>query len=74
VLIISPIRSELRKIIKDDRYIATCDDLEEIKQKLENLIVDRLSSNGPVDSFGDYFSDENFKVLLDKILFSSDGA
>lgn len=71
VLSISPIRSELRKIIKDERFIATCDDKEEIKQKLEYLIVDRLRSNESVDSFGDYFSDENFKLMLDKVLFES---
>jgi len=71
VLSISPIRSELRNIIKDKKFIAACDNREEIKQKLENLIVDRLSSNEPVDSFGDYFSDENFKVMLDKVLFES---
>jgi hypothetical protein len=71
VLSISPIRSELRKIIKDEKFIATCDNKEEIKQKLENLIVDRLSSNAPVNSFGDYFSDQNFKVMLDKVLFQS---
>lgn len=71
VLSISPIRSELRKIIKDQRFIATCDNKEEIKQKLENLIVNRLSSEETVDSFGDYFSDENFKIMLDKVLFES---
>lgn len=69
VLSISPIRSELRKIIKEEKFIAACDDKEEIKHKLEYLIVNRLSSNEPVDSFGDYFSDENFKILLDKVLF-----
>ncbi|MBX9807987.1 MAG: hypothetical protein K2X95_09345 [Flavobacteriaceae bacterium] len=71
VLCISPIRSELRNIIKDKRFIASCNDKEEIKQKLENLIVNRLNSNEPVDSFGDYFSDENFKIMLDKVLFAS---
>jgi hypothetical protein len=71
VLSISPIRSELRKIIKDEKFIAACDDKEEIKLKLENLIINRLSSNEPVDSFGDYFSNENFKKMLDKVLFES---
>jgi hypothetical protein len=74
VLSISPIRSELRKIIKDQKFIATCDDKEEIKQKLENMIISRLSSNEPVDSFGDYFSDANFKKMLDQVLFESEKA
>lgn len=74
VLSISPIRSELRKIIKDEKFIAACDDKEEIKLKLENLIINRLSSNEPVDSFGDYFSNENFKMMLDKVLFESNEA
>lgn len=71
VLSISPIRSELRKIIKNEKFIATCDNKEEIKQKLENLIINRLSSNETVDSFGDYFGDMNFKEMLEKVLFGS---
>ena len=68
ILSISPERSEMRRIIKDAQYIASCDDKEEIKIKLENLIVNRLNSDEAVYSFGDYFSDENFKVMLDKVL------
>lgn len=69
VLSISPERSEMRRIIKDDQYIASCTDQEEIKQKLEKLIVNRMNSAEAVYPFGDYFSDENFKKILDKILF-----
>ncbi|MFV5692440.1 hypothetical protein ACM55K_10500 [Flavobacterium sp. LT1R49] len=69
ILSISPERSEMRRIIIDDKYIASCTDKEEIKQKLENLIVSRMDSNEAVYPFGDYFSDENFKVMLDKVLF-----
>ena len=69
ILSISPERSEIRRIITDNQYIASCTDKEEIKQKLENLIVNRLSSNELVYPFGDYFNDENFKVMLDKVLF-----
>lgn len=68
VLSISPLRSELREVIKEEKYIADCTNKEEIKQKLENLIIDRFNSNKPVYPFGDYFSDENFKLMLDKVL------
>ena len=65
---ISPPRSEMRMIIKDNRYITTCTDKEEIKQKLEALIIQRLNSTEPVYPFGDYFSDENFIKTLNTIL------
>ena len=68
ILSISPERSEMRRIINDPQYIASCNDKEEIKQKLENLIVGRMNSNVSVYPFGDYFGDENFKKMLDKVL------
>lgn len=68
ILSISPERSEMRRIITDQRYIANCNDKEEIKQKLENLIINRLKSEEPVYPFEDYFSDANFKKMMDKIL------
>ena len=71
ILSISPERSEMRRILTDPKYIAHCHDKEEIKQKLEVLIVDRLNSDAAVFPFGDYFSDENFKELLDAVLFDS---
>jgi hypothetical protein len=71
ILSISPERSEMRRIIKDNKYIASCTDKEEIKQKLECLIINSMNSNEEVYSCGDYFSDENFKVMLDKVLFES---
>lgn len=69
LLSLSPERSEIRRIIKDKQYIASCNDKEEIKQKLKNLIDNRMHSNEEVYPFGDYFSDENFKIYLDAILF-----
>jgi len=71
ILSISPERSEMRRIIIDNKYIATCNDKEEIKEKLENLIINRMNSDEVVYPFGDYFSDENFKVSLDKVLYES---
>jgi hypothetical protein len=71
ILSISPERSEMRRILTDNQYIASCNDKEEIKRKLENLLVKRMNSEEPVYPFGDYFSDENFKLMLDMILFES---
>lgn len=68
ILSISPERSEMRRIITDIQYIASCTDKEEIKQKLESLIVNRMNSDEAVYPFGDYFYDENFKVMLDEVL------
>ncbi|MES2804255.1 MAG: hypothetical protein V4652_01705 [Bacteroidota bacterium] len=68
ILCISPERSEMRRIIMDDKYIASYSDKEEIKQKLENLMVDRMNSNEAAYPFGDYFGDENFKKMLDTVL------
>jgi len=70
ILSISPKRSEMRRIIKDQQYIADCEDKEEIKQKLENLIVKRLNSNEPVYPFGEYFCDKTFKKMLNAVLNS----
>ena len=68
ILSISPERSEMRRIIKDQQYIASYSDKEEIKQKMENLIEGRMNSNEVVYPFGDYFGDENFKLMLDEVL------
>ncbi|WP_291128876.1 hypothetical protein [Flavobacterium sp. UBA7682] len=68
VLSISPQVSELRTIIKDEKYIATMDDKKEIQDKLEQLILSRIKSDEPVYPFGDYFSDANFKLRLNEIL------
>jgi hypothetical protein len=68
ILSISPKRSELRNCIIDQKYIAAMDNKEEIKFKLEQLIINRMSSNEEVFPFGDYFSDKNFKKCLDDIL------
>lgn len=71
ILSISPERSEMRRIISDQKYIANCMNKEEIKQKLENLIINRMNSDEKVYPFGDYFSDDNFKEMLDKVLVSN---
>jgi len=68
VFCLSPERSELRDIVKDERFIANMNDKEEIKQKLEGLIQLRLKSDETVYPFGDFFSDGNFTKSLNKIL------
>lgn len=68
ILCIAPDKSEMRLLVKDEKYIASYKDLEEIKLKLKSLIDDRLISNSPVFPFGDYFSDGNFKLMLNEIL------
>jgi hypothetical protein len=68
VLAISPERSEMRRIIYDEQFIASFNDKEEIKLKLENLIINRLNTDEPVNPFVYYFLNENFKVMLDKVL------
>ena len=68
LLCISPETSEMRVIIKDERYIANNNNKEEIKLKLKNLIENRLNSNDPVYPFGDYFSEENFKQKTSQLL------
>ena len=68
VLILAPKVSELRSIVKDEKYIATYSNKVEIKEKLKNLILDRLNSNVEMSVFGNYFSDINFKNQLNQIL------
>ncbi|QBN19862.1 glycosyltransferase family protein [Flavobacterium nackdongense] len=68
IFVLAPERSEIRSILKEDQFIASYSDPKEIKNKLENLIVDSLNSIKPVSPFGDYFGDENYKILLDKVL------
>jgi glycosyltransferase involved in cell wall biosynthesis len=71
VLSLSPEKSELRRIIKNEKYIATCSDSNEIKHKLESLIKDRMNSKSEVSPFGDYFGDANFKSMIEKLISNS---
>ncbi|MDT0645309.1 hypothetical protein RM545_01290 [Zunongwangia sp. F260] len=69
VLVISPGRSELRRILKNDsRYIADMNLVEDIQFKLKNLILINLQNSEPVYPFGNYFSDANFLKQVDAIL------
>ena len=72
ILVLSPHRSEIKAIIKDEAFVANYDNKEEIKTKLENLIINRLNDELYINPFGDYFSDENFKLMLDKIIKGKD--
>jgi hypothetical protein len=68
ILALLPTVCELRSIVKDDRFIATSKDQNEIKTKLEILILNLLNKDEVVSPSADYFSDENFKLMLDKVL------
>jgi len=68
ILALSPQRSEIRGLVEDQKYIATMDDKNEIKNKLKILIEERLNSDVEVFPFGDYFSDGNFRKMLDEVL------
>jgi len=70
-LSISPQRSEMRTEIKNEKFIATHNNRLEIKEKLTVLIEEAFKSIKQRDKiFGDYFSDENFKKMLDKVFLS----
>jgi hypothetical protein len=68
ILALLPEVCELRSIIKNKNYIAKSNDKEDIKKKLEALIMNRMNSLEAVYPFGDYFSDENFEKRLSVIL------
>lgn len=68
VLCVSPPKSELRSIIKEDAYIADMNSVADIKTKLKRLIENRLVSQEPVFPFGDYFSVDSFEKYLNRIL------
>lgn len=69
ILVMSPERSELRRIIKNHpKYIADMNDIQEIRFKLENLILDLMDKKEIESPFDDYFSDKNFKKSLDNII------
>lgn len=69
VFVIAPPRSEMRRFI-NEKYIASYSDKKEISQKLEFLISNRLKGEEMLNPFGSYFSDVNFKSVMDEILFT----
>lgn len=68
VFSLSPSSSEMRNIVKDERFIANYNNKEEIKNKLENLIFGSLNDVKYSNPFGDYFSDERFKKFVDEVI------
>jgi len=66
VFALLPLECELRKIIKNENYIAASNNSVEIKEKLQNLI--EIFSNATLENpFEDYFSLEQFKNKLEII-------
>lgn len=68
ILVLSPIRSEIRSIIKDEKHMANGENKDEIKSKLKELIIRILNNEKYINPFMDYFSDEKFKIKLEEIL------
>lgn len=68
LLSLSPLRSELRSIIRSEKYLANCSDKPEVKEKLEKLIFDCLEKPVHTNPFGDYFSDARFKENMNIVL------
>jgi len=68
IICISPEKSELRKIIVDKRCIANMGNIEDIKDKLDVLINNRLTTNEKFNVFGDYFCEKKFEQNLNLIL------
>lgn len=67
-LCLSPITSEMRRLLKEDNYIAKCNDKGEIKEKLKMLILNSSNEIKVDESFKKYFSRENFHLKLNNIL------
>ena len=61
-----PSECELRRILKDDDFVATSNDFVQIKEKLRQLI-ENFSTERFANPFENYFSLENFKRNLENI-------
>jgi hypothetical protein len=68
-LCLSPAISEMRRLVHDPAFVATCDDREEIMQKLESLIVSISEEKiYKEDPFRGYFKERTFNSKLEQIL------
>lgn len=68
-LCLSPEISEMRRLLHEHKFVASCDDRDEIIQKLENLIEMVLKNKEfNQDPFKGYFGEENFSLRLQEIL------
>lgn len=68
ILALLPNSCELRNIISNEKFIAKSNDILDIQNKLKNLIMN-FDKMEKVNPFRDYFNDENFKKMLDVILY-----
>ncbi|WP_423818467.1 hypothetical protein V5739_12695 [Salinimicrobium sp. TIG7-5_MAKvit] len=68
-LCLSPATSELRRLVHEPVFVATCDDGEEIIQKLDHLINSVFQKKEfKEDPFKGYFNEKNFNNRLKAIL------
>ena len=66
--ILAPAKSELRSLLIESQYIANYDNPTEIKQKLNDLIEQEMQNKSFSAPLKNFYSDKNFKILLDEIL------
>ncbi|MAZ28818.1 MAG: hypothetical protein CL868_17290 [Cytophagaceae bacterium] len=66
ILISSPPKSELRRIA-DELYVADCDSISQLKEKMKSLIYKIENNENFPPVFGDYFSKENFAKSIKKL-------
>jgi glycosyltransferase involved in cell wall biosynthesis len=67
ILALSPLKSELRNILVDNKYLANSFDKNDVKFKLKNLIESQVDNDQLVRPFGDYFSLEKFKNSVEQL-------
>lgn len=65
---VCPENSETRYLTKNNKFIATSNDKQDISNKLEKLLIDQIQNKEVISPFGDYFSNKNFKKSIDYII------
>jgi hypothetical protein len=69
--ILAPQKSELRSLLRENQCVAHYDNPLEMKQKLKDLINNEIQNIPYIAPLQHFYSDENFKVLLDEILVNN---
>lgn len=72
VFIIAPNDSELFDVTQDKNMIANANDLFDIENKLDSILEKLISKHKSEDTFGEYFSKNEFNNRLDQLLKNTD--